>query len=191
MIDKAIGDIQTGLTNGLPWLNVAFGRAQRLAKKMPNGKTYYTPNVYCGGWNGHGDNDYIEVMPDSFIGNFCFFTVDDPEHLDWAANVEMKQRVPFSIIFWFDCRTLFNNPRIRNTEYVKVQILDILNGRSGFLLRTGTIRINKIYERADNIYRGFSYDEIENQYLMHPYAGFRFEGELEIETPCVLPDINK
>lgn len=191
MLDKAIGELQQGLADGLPWLDVAFGRAQRLAKKMPTGKTIYTPSVFCGGWQGHGNNDYIEVMPDSFIGNFCFFVVDDPEQIEWQQNAEMTKRAPFSIIFWFDCRELFNDPKTRNTEYVKAQILDILNGRSGFLMQSGSIKINRIYERADNIYRGFSHDEIDNQFLMHPFAGFRFEGIIETETPCVLPDINR
>lgn len=191
MIDKAIGEIQDNLASGLPWLNAAFGRAQRLARKMPTGKTLYTPHVYCGGWNGHGPNDYIEVMPDAFFGNFCFFTVDDPHQIDWLKNSEMTQRVPFSIVFWFDCRTLFNDPQIRNTEYVKAQILEILNGRAGFLLQSSTIKIERIYERADNIYRGYSHDEIDNQYLMHPYAGFRFEGVMEVDTPCRLPDLNR
>lgn len=191
MIDKAIGEIQQGLADGLGWLDAAFGRAQRLAKVLPNGKKIYTPNVYCGGLQGHGNNDYIEVSPDSYKGNFCFFLTDDPQMLDWEQNAEMQQRVPFSIVFWFDLYRIFGKENNRNTEYLKAQILDILNGRSGWLMRSGSIKINKCYEQAQNIYRGFSIDECDNQFLMHPYAGFRFEGELRIETPCVLPDLNR
>ena len=190
MLDEAIGEIQQALAGGLPWLDAAFGRAQKLVKEI-NGRRITTPNVYCGGLQGYGNNDYIEVSPDSFKGNFCFFVVDDPQTIDWEPNAEMEQRAPFSIIFWFDLRRVFGSLNNRNTEYLKAQILDILNGRSGWLMRNGSIRINKCYEQAANIYRGFSRDECDNQFLMHPFAGFRFEGERRIETPCVLPDLNR
>lgn len=191
MIDAAIGEIQKGLADNLMWLDAAFGRAQKLAKILPNNKKIYTPNVYCGGLMGHGNNDYIEVSPDSFKGNFCFFTVDDPQNVDWMPNAEMTQRAPFSIIFWFDLRRVFGTDTNRNTEYLKAQILDVLNGRAGWIMRNGSIRINRCYEQAQNIYRGFSLDECDNQFLMHPYGGFRFEGEITYDMPCVLPDMNR
>lgn len=183
MLDRVIGEIQTGLAANLAWLNAAFGRAQRLSKEM-NGKRIITPNVYCGGLQGRGDNDYLEVSPDSRIGNFSFFLVDDPQRIDWNPGQETEFTVPFSLIFWFDLRTIFNSATNRNTEYVKAQILRVLNGRSGWALRDGRITINRCYEQAANIYRGFSLEEIDNQFLMHPYAGFRFEGELTFDEIC-------
>lgn len=191
MLDAVMGEIQEALVNNLPWLDVAFGRAQRLVKMMPNGKRMTTPNVYCGGWDGRGSNDYIEVSPDSQIGNFSFFVVEDPEQLDWMQFVQMRQRAPFSLIFWFDCRRIFGDSQTRNTEYLKAQVLELLNGRTGWTLGNGSIRINRCYEQAQNIYRGFSLDEVDNQFLMHPYAGFRFEGEISVDMPCELPDINR
>lgn len=190
MLDKAIGEIQIALADGLPWLDAAFGRAQKLVKEI-NGRRIATPNVYCGSSQGCGTNDYLDVSPDSFKGNFCFFVVDDPQNIGWEPNAEMEQRAPFSIIFWFDLRRVFGALNNRNTEYMKAQILDILNGRSGWLMRNGSIRINKCYEQAINIYRGFSLDECDNQFLMHPFAGFRFEGEIKVDTPCILPDLNR
>lgn len=188
MIDYVIGQIQTALVGNLDWLDAAFGRAQRLVKILPNGKRITTPNVYCGGLDGKGVNDYIEVSPDSQIGNFSFCLVDDPEDLDWERGEQMRQRVPFSIVFWFDLRTIFWDRNERNTEWVKAQILQLLNGRTGWVLPSGRVRFNRIYEQAQNIYRGFSLDEVDNQFLMHPYAGLRFEGELTIDMPCELPE---
>ena len=83
-----------------------------------------------------------------------------------------------------DYRKIYNDASTRNQEDLKRQILDVLNG--GFLVRNGSYRINKVYELAENIYRGFSLDEIENQFLMHPFGGFRFEGELSIGETCKL-----
>ena len=34
MIDRVIGEIQLGLADGLPWLDAAFGRAQKLVKTI-------------------------------------------------------------------------------------------------------------------------------------------------------------
>lgn len=182
MLDAHLGEIQQGLADNLSWLNAAFGRSQRLTKEM-NGKRIITPNVYCGGWNGHGPNDYIEVSPDSKIGNFSFFEIDDPQTVDpgvFARDI----KAPFSLIFWFDLTRVYNSAVNRNTEKMKADILRILNGRTGWHLSDGRITINRIYERAENIYRGYSLSEIDNQFLMHPYGGMRFEGVLEYPEYC-------
>ena len=102
----------------------------------------------------------------------------------WEPGVDVGIQTPFSIIFWLDYRSIFNSSDVRNKEEVKRQILDTLNG--AFVLKEGTFKINKIYELAENIYRGFSLDEIDNQFLMHPYGGFRFEGELKVQETCKL-----
>lgn len=183
MLDRVIGEIQTGLVENLPWLDAAFGRSQRLTKMM-NGKKIITPNVYCGGWNGHGENDYIETSPDSKIGNFSFFEIEDPQTIDagpWASEV----KAPFGLIVWFDLTRVYDEPDNRNTEYIKAQILRVLNGRAGWHLTGGRIVLNKIYERAENIYRGYTLSEIDNQFLMHPFAGFRFDGLLEFDELCL------
>ena len=183
MLDRVIGEIQTGLVDNLPWLDVAFGRSQRLTKMM-NGKKIITPNVYCGGWNGHGENDYIETSPDSKIGNFSFFEIEDPQTIDagpWARSI----KAPFSLIVWFDLTRVYNEPSNRNTEYIKAQILHVLNGRVGWHLTHGRVTINRVYERAENIYRGYTLSEIDNQFLMHPFAGFRFDGILMFDELCI------
>lgn len=182
MLDRVLADIQKGLLENIPWLDAAFGRSQRLVKMM-NGKRIITPNVYCGGVEGRGENDYIEVSPDSKIGNFSFFELEDPQTIDggpWAREVT----APFSLIVWFDLRRVYNEPSNRNTEKLKAQILNVLNGRAGWHMQEGRITINRIYERAENIYRGYTLSEIDNQFLMHPFAGFRFEGVLQYSELC-------
>ena len=184
MLDRVIGDIQQGLVDNISWLNAAFGRSQRLTKMM-NGKKIVTPNVYCGGWNGHGENDYIETSPDSKIGNFAFFEIEDPQTIDagpWARQI----KAPFGLIVWFDLTRVYNTATNRNTEKLKAQILHVLNGRAGWHLTGGRVIINRIYERPENIYRGYTLSEIDNQFLMHPYAGFRFDGILEYDELCIV-----
>ena len=184
LVDAKIAELQQILVANLPWLDAAFGRAQRLSKKM-NGKMIITPNVYCGGWRGHGENDYIEVSPDSKIGNFSFFEVNDPETVEWQYRQQMEIVTPFSLIFWFDTRRIFGVGDNRNISHLKNEILTLLNGRTGLRFHTnGHITITQIYERAENIYRGYSLSEIDNQFLMHPFGGLRFDGTIKMLQPC-------
>lgn len=174
LIDRVIADIQKGLASNLGWLDYSFGKAQRLIKEI-NGKKVYTPNVYAGG------NEYLEVSPDANIGNFSFFQLDDPQYLDWQPNIRGALKTNFSIIFWFDLRTI-PGAENRNTEKVKAEVLKVLNG--GFWLKSGRLSVNRIFEQAENIYKGYSLEEIDNQFLMHPFAGFRLYGELFINESC-------
>lgn len=183
MLDRVIGEIQKGLIEGLPWLDAAFGRSQKLVKTI-DGKRYVTPNVYCGGLEGKGKNDYLEVSPDSNIGNFSFFVIHDPETIATFPGQPAEIKAPFSLIFWFDLRTIYGSDTNRNTELIKAQILKILNGRTPWHLSGGRILINKSYERAENIYNGFTLDENFNQYMMHPYGGLRLDGVLEFTEYC-------
>ena len=179
-LDKIIGEIQTGLVENLSWLDAAFGRCQRITK-MVQGKRIVVPSVYSGG--KFGPNDYLEVSPDSKIGNFSFFEIEDPQTIDagpWDRNI----RAPFALIVWFDLTRVYDEADNRNTEYLKAQILRVLSGRAGWHLTHGRIVLNRIYERAENIYRGYTLSEIDNQFLMHPYYGMRFEGILEYEELC-------
>lgn len=176
LLDVIIGEVQQGLIDKLGWLDRAFGRAERLVRYDQQRKKFYTPNVYAGG------NEYLEVSPDSKIGNFSFFWIDDPQNVDWERNVSVGITTGFSLIFWFDYRRVFNDANVRNKEALKREILDVLNG--GIWIKSGRLEINKVWELAENIYKGFSLDEIDNQFLMHPYGGFRFEGKLSITESC-------
>ena len=69
----------------------------------------------------------------------------------------------------------------RNKELVKRDILRVLNS---MLLKSGTFTVNRVYEKAENIFQGFTLAEIDNQYLMHPYCGWRFVGEIRVEDIC-------
>lgn len=182
MLDAVIGEIQQGLTDNISWLDAAFGRAQRLTKMM-NGKRIVTPNVFCGGWNGHGPNDYIEVSPDSKIGNFTFFEIEDPQTITpgpWAREI----KTPFGLIVWADLTRVYNTDANRNTERLKADILHVLNGRAGWHLTNGRIVVNRVWERVENIYKGYTLSEIDNQFLMHPYWGMRVDGLLEYNELC-------
>ncbi|MDR2084333.1 MAG: hypothetical protein LBP67_05000 [Bacteroidales bacterium] len=176
LIDRAVGEIQTGLKSSLNWLDYAFGKAQRITKVYPNGKRLLLPTVYAGG------KDYLEVSPNDNIGNFCWFDFLDPQvYQQDNMYVENTITCQCGIVFWFDFRRL-KLENERDIENVKQQILKILNGR--LMYSFGSLMVNKIYERSENIYKGYTLDEANNQFLMHPFGGLRFECSLNINETC-------
>lgn len=180
MADAVIANIQKGLKEKIPWLDAAFGRAERIIKQI-NGRNYYLPAVYTG--SGNTANEYLELSPDSKIGNFCFFWMLDPQRIEWRPNIPGTVKEPFALIFWFDLRKVYHGADNRNVAALEAEVLNVLNGK--FHMPIGALTITKVYHLAENIYREFTLDAVDNQFLMHPYAGFRLEGELIYDQPCL------
>lgn len=173
LFDKAFGYIQDTLASELTWLDHVLPQAERLVKDI-NGKRIYTPNVFVSG------NDYEQITPDTTnIGNYSFFVLHEPQETHYDVGSRVKVRAPFSLIVWLDIRSVDDGQR--NIEQVK---RDILRALRLVWMREGHFHINRIYQRAENIFKEFTLDEIDNQFLMQPYCGFRFQGEIEIEDEC-------
>lgn len=178
LADAVIENICTGLKSKLSWLDESFGRAERIVKQI-DGRDYYLPAVHIGG--GRNPNEYIELSPDSQIGNFSFFWMLDPQNVIWRPRIQGNFRDPFALIFWFDLRKVYDELDNRNIMNLESEVLKALNE---IMLPNGHITVSKVYHLPENIYREFSLKNVDNQFLMHPYAGFRIEGELYYEQPC-------
>lgn len=176
LFDRCICSLQDGLVKELPWLDHCFGRVERLVKET-NGMRRYTPNIYL------GKDEYLLLLPDQGLGNFCYFVMDDPEDVQWNVGERSRLQGTFSLVVWVDMRTVEDDDT-RNTEAVKAQILRALNG--GIWVRSGSISVEEIYSRAENVFNGFTLDEVDNQFLMSPFAGWRFEGTITINDECAL-----
>lgn len=177
LFDRCICSLQDGLVKELPWLDHAFGRVERLVKT--NGSVRrYTPNIYL------GKDEYLLLLPDQGLGNFCYFVMDEPETVQWYPGDRSRLQSTFSLVVWVDMRTIDGDDDTRNTERIKAQVLRALNG--GIWIRSGSIVIENIYSRAENVFAGFTLDEVDNQFLMSPFAGWRFEGTMQVNDECAL-----
>ena len=174
MFDRVIQDLQQGLASELPWLDHSFGRCERLVT-IRNGQHYYTPNLYIGG------GEYIPVTPDKELGNYSFFVLAEPENVISPNHQTLEMKTQFSLILWFDLRTTDPHDE-RNIEEIKAEILRVINYTAW--MRNGHIHCGKVYTHAESIYQGFSLDEVDNQFLMSPYCGFRFTGEMVVTDIC-------
>lgn len=173
LFDRVIQDLQDALGE-LSWLNHIFGRSERLVK-MVEGRKYYTPNVYA------KNGEYISLVPDNTeLGNYCFFVLDEPQVVSVPMGLQNRLKAPFALVVWVDMRTVEDNDA-RNTEYVKEQLLKTIRRA---WIRHGAVSVERVYQRAENVFDGYSLDEVDNQYLMQPFAGFRLVGELIVDEEC-------
>lgn len=168
-LDKMVVQIQDELKNKLAWLDYSFGRVQRLVT-VKDKQNYFYPGVHI------GKGTYISVLPDQKLGNFSFIVVDDPQIIDFNPNTSNNVRMKYSVVFWFDLSKIFSNVQDRSTEVLKEQIVNLIT--RGLRLTMGRISIKQIFEQPENIYKSYSLKEVDSQYMMQPFGGFRFEGEM-------------
>lgn len=172
LFDVAAGRIQDALADNLGWLAHSFGIVEKLTD-VKEGKKFHSANIYT------GNDKYEQIMPCNEIGNFSFIILRDPQTIGRDKNLVTS---PFSLIVWYDMRTLSSPYDERNREAVKAEILGIL-AQAHF----GWLTIGKIYEKPENVFSDFSYDYTNNQFLMAPYAALRIDGEMSARVPCWTP----
>lgn len=171
LFDKAVADMQTALGE-IGWLDHIFGLCEKNTRVI-DGRRYDVATVYT------GYDQYEQIEPCFELGNFCFFYLRDPQ--EFVRNFGGRMRSPLSAIFWYDMRKAGNSPEGRNREAVKAEILSTLTGAH---LPGGIFEWTRIYEEPKNVFADFSYDYVDNQFLMSPFAGFRIDGTLYADIPC-------
>lgn len=176
MIDRVIGVMQDELMNKIGWLDYSFGRAQRLVT-LRDGRESYYPGVFI------EKKEYLNVLPGQRLGNRTSFIVDDPHTvINFVPHQYNRMKAPASLVLWYNLDKIYNGTKERNTEAIKGQILRVL---SELVLPNGAkFSLHRIYERAENIFYGYSLREIDTQFLMQPFGGLRIEGEITYMEEC-------
>lgn len=193
-LDLVFSEMQDVLTEGLPWLNHAFGKSQKLkdykfsptsttqsasAKKMRQNddKIQAYPAAYI------GSNEYLALYPNDKLKTFSFFVVHDPVRTTRTNVSSVTVEADVSLVFWFDLSSIYPGTDQRNTEAVKDEILNVLNS-AGFPITKLRFSTSEIYEEADNVFAGYNLQEVDSQFLMQPYSGLRFKGKLIYREQC-------
>lgn len=177
LFDRPIQDLQNIIGAKLSFMDHVFGRCERLLKAV-DGQRYYTPNIY------RGNNDYVLLTPDNrVLGNYCFFVPEEPETMTFSMGAMGRIKAPFSLVVWVDQRTVEESD-LRNVYDLELKVLDAI-GTPG-TLRNGSIDIRRVFHRAENVFAGFTLDEVDNQFMMSPFMGLRIEFELRIDEDCRL-----
>lgn len=188
LLDRTIDDMRQGLLSRLKWLDYAFGRAYKIVRYAHEEK-YVEPAVY------EGDGEYASMLPNDNWGNFCWFDIYDPQSIDTTQRSNPRLTFKGAVIFWYNQRDIFGNSDFLYNEDIKKQVVEALSA-SGLIRQNGHIKLFDIYERLENIYKGYSLEKVYNsylysgqdieyidkQYFMHPYGGLRIEFELIINS---------
>lgn len=191
LLDKILQDMQKSLMNRLKWLNCAFGRAYKLVEHRPDGNKFIYPAMY----NGNGE--YVSLLPNDNFGNFSWFDIYDPQKITEVVQSLPQYTFSGAIIFWYDLSSIYEDETVMHTEEVKDEIMRVLT-TPGLITTTGKLVINDIYERFENIYKGYSIEKIYNnytykgegiqdidkQFFMYPYTGIRIEFTLTTRELC-------
>lgn len=191
LLDKILQDMQKSLMNRLKWLNCAFGRAYKLVEHRPDGNKFIYPAMY----NGNGE--YVSLLPNDNFGNFSWFDIYDPQKITEVVQSLPQYTFSGAIIFWYNLSSIYEDETVMHTEEVKDEIMRVLT-TPGLITTTGKLVINDIYERFENIYKGYSIEKIYNnytykgegiqdidkQFFMYPYAGIRIEFTLTTRELC-------
>lgn len=191
LLDKVIQDMQAALKEKLPWLNYAFGKAYKLVEHKLDGEKYIYPAAYI------GNSEYVSLVPNDNFGNFCWFDIYDPQDITQVVQSTPQFTFSGAIVFWYNLNTIYADSDFIYTEEVKDEIIRVVT-TPGIIKQTGRLTIDKVYERFENIYKGYSIEKIYNnytykgegiqdldkQFFMHPYAGLRLEFTLTTRELC-------
>lgn len=191
LLDKVIQDLQQVLKDKLLWLDKAFGRSYKLVEHRPDGDKFIYPAAYI------GNSEYASLLPNDNYGNFCWFDIYDPQ--DITAVTQSLPQFTFSgaIVFWYNLDSIFADSDVMYTEEIKDEVIKLLT-TPGIIKTIGRLTISKIFERFENIYKGYSLEKVYNnniykgdniqsidkQFFMHPYSGLRVEFELTTRELC-------
>jgi len=174
LLDKVIDEIIDNQKAKLTWIDNAFRLAYTLEHES-QGKKFRYPAIYT------ERNNYHSVLPDDTLGNFSFIEKKDPETVIARAGY-YDITVDVDIIFWFNLSKIYDTDKVVMLENIKDDVLKLFNSRS--LFKESSITINKVYTNAENIFEGYDLKQVENQFLMMPYAGIKLSCTLRYTSPC-------
>lgn len=182
LLDKILQDIQSVLMEKLTWLDHAFGKAYKLVEYQQDGRKFVYPAIY------NGEGEYVSLLPNDNLGNFSWFDIYDPQKITQVAQTSPQYTVDGALIFWYRLDSIYGDKSVMHTEEIKDEILRILT-TPGFIATPGRLTVTSVYERLENIYRGYTYQgediqNVEKQFLMYPYAGIRIEFTLTTRELC-------
>ena len=182
--DRALLYLQQHLADTLPWLNYAFGRASKLAITRDVRQVYYP--AYPANDAVWG-KEYIHLWPDENLGNFCFFDLRDEQIVtEWGKRNMANNTYRFgaSLIFSFNLKKIYGGETWKNSTTANVVNEVFVLGLSTFANVGVSISADRYYHNVENVYRGYTHNEVKNQFNMRPYGCFRIDLEINYLPSC-------
>lgn len=162
-IDGAISRLQSSLASKYDWMTV-FHRAYPFMEwNLAETKGIKVPKVWLGG------NEYMNVLPNDFlIGQAFFFVADDEKQTESDLEFGSTFNTEVSLIIWVNTESIPEHLTGPSIAKLKKEINEILTDHITVL------RIETMTDQdAKSVFKGWSIDDTNTQYLMLPYAGLR------------------
>lgn len=175
-VDKVLIDFNTKMLAKLDWLNGAYGKAQILSRLDERKRSIKYPAIYTG-----TGKEYASMLPNESYGNFSFFDMQKDYEMDWMDNQKQIIDTEFGLVIWMNLNQILEMDERRNLEMIKEEVMDCFNS---IRILNARMTLTSITDKAEQIYKGYSIKETEQQFLMHPFAALRFNGEMRIEKLC-------
>lgn len=166
MIALLLNSINDILKSKLTWLDNAFGQAFRLIDSNGDYPAAHDQR-----------KEYIRLFPNDILGNYSFFEVSDPIIYERNA-VKFKA----SLIFWLNVENVYGP--IGADTFIDTIREDIISALDNRLYLQANIHILGIYEQPESIFRGYSLSQLDTQYLMLPYHGYRIDLQINERKVC-------
>ena len=177
-LDAAIQRIQKSLAATLPWLDYSFGRAETAERSVDgSARPHSYPEVYA------GMGQYVSVEPNNHYGAHSFLVVTGPvKPKDYAALQYNLYTAAVDIVFLFDLekiKTKSNYPyAYRYIEELKRQVTEVLR-------RVPDVEsITAIMDTPGEVFRGYTFNQLQQQTFKHPNGGFRVALEVVYMESC-------
>lgn len=191
LLDATIQDLQEALKAKLSWLDKAFGRGYKLVEHLPNSDKFVYPAAYT------GNGEYVSLNPNDKFGNFCWFDIYDPQDVRPVTQGLPQFVFRGALIVWYNMETIYSDASALYVEEIKNEVVSVLT-TPGLLKSHSKFVVKEIYERFENIYKGYTIEKIYNEYIygeqdlaakdkqffMHPYGGLRIEFEITTREVC-------
>lgn len=171
LFDVSVEPIQMLIGQNLTWMDNVYGIVEKLTDKKGK-KSHTLPNIFFG-------DRYTQLLPCRELGNFCFFSLNDPQVVDSKKTNLVTS--PYSLIFWYNIEELKKEYPEWDKFNINERILSLLSQSH---LNGVKYTIDNVYGDPSNIFKGFDYDFTDNQSLMYPYAGLRIDGKLRATLSC-------
>lgn len=176
LLDRGFAPIQEHLVKKLDWLKNAYGKAQRLANTRDKKRVFF-PAAFV----DSAHEEYIDLMPNDTAGAFSWFDTPEPmEFIEWSRTA-MKLKAPFGLVFFLNLKSALGKSEQNNIELVKAQIIKALQSYAN---PASSIKLTKVEDRHENVYRGYTFTEAHQKAAIYPNAVLRFNGTIYISQPC-------